>query len=228
MPKGYEASIAVCIYRYLECRACWYLLPLVAGVIIAAALASQALAIDLDCRSVTASQGRLQKDQPMHFCMKSQIYVAAIGTIGQETPLRLMAFLDAARHAGYDPQSVTFHSDGGNLRAAIQMGKTIRAIGLDTHVGKDSICASACMEAFIGGRSRKVTHNGRIGQHQYSSQYGIDTIENVQNKIAYLGEYYKSMQVSPLALTQSLTKTREEMYWYSQKEMSEWGIVTRR
>jgi hypothetical protein len=103
----------------------------------------------------------------------------------------------------------------------------IRANKLDTHVGESSECSSACELAFIGGWSRKVTHDGRIGNHQIMNPYSeVERIQTVQDLISLLSEYHREMQVSPLAVTAAMSKRSNEMYWYSPREQREWGIVT--
>jgi hypothetical protein len=53
------------------------------------------------------------------------------------------------------------------------------------------------MLAFIGGWSRKVTHDGRIGNHQISSDLtDVADIQDIQDLIGFLSEYHKEMQVS--------------------------------
>lgn len=172
---------------------------------------------------------RLSYDEPMRFCMRTDIYIAAVGEITETTPIEFAAFLGMARGFGFDPHSVTFHSPGGSLMGGVMLGRFIRERRLDTHVGKGSSCASACMLAFIGGWSRKVTHDGRIGNHQVRSAVtNIGSIQGVQDLIAFLSEYHREMNVSPLAVTAAITKRTNEIYWYSPRERREWGIVTKR
>ncbi|MEZ5807906.1 MAG: hypothetical protein R3D65_09525 [Zhengella sp.] len=161
--------------------------------------------------------------------MRNDIYIAAVGKITASTPDEFTAFLKRVRAAGYTPHSVTFHSPGGNMLAGMKMGADIRDRKLDTHVGESSRCASACMLAFIGGWSRKVTHDGRIGNHQFSH---IDSayaeIQSVQDMIGFLSSYHELMQVSPLAVMRAMTRRADDIYWYSPAERREWGIVTKR
>ena len=172
---------------------------------------------------------RLSFDREMQFCMLTDIYISAIGAISQRTPDDFIAFLRAIDGAGYKPHSVTFHSPGGSMVGGITLGRLIRHLGLDTHVGKSSQCSSACMLAFIGGRSRKVTHDGRIGNHQIENRYSdVDSVEAIQDTIGYLSRYHQEMQVSPLAVVAAMNRRSYEIYWYSPEERREWGIVTRK
>lgn len=171
----------------------------------------------------------LSYSNPMTFCMRSDIFVSAIGHVSKDTPIEFLSFLETVVKLGYEPHSVTFHSPGGSLLGGVTLGRVIRKLKLDTHVGKSSKCASACMLAFIGGWSRKVTHDGRIGNHQLSdSATDVASIEGIQDLIGYLVEYHKEMNVSPLAVTAAMTRHADEIYWYDSRERSEWGIVTKR
>ncbi|MBO6813570.1 MAG: hypothetical protein JJ891_01835 [Rhizobiaceae bacterium] len=188
-------------------------------------LIEESLARELECGSVKG----LSLDSPMNFCIKDKIYVAAVGHISENTHNDLLNFLNASVNKGYEIHSITFHSLGGTMLSGMLMGAFIREVKLDTHVGKGSVCASACFLAFIGGWSRKVTHDGKIGNHQMS--YSTSTqgdIQAIQDMIGILSEYHKSLNVSPLAVTAAMTRRSNEMYWYSPKEQKEWGVVTTR
>lgn len=165
----------------------------------------------------------------MQFCMRTDIFISAVGRITINTPDNLESFLLTIGSRGYQPHSLTFHSPGGSLFGGIKLGRIIRELKLDTHVGEGSTCSSACMLSFIGGWSRKVTHDGRVGNHQLSNAAtDVASIESVQSLIGYLSNYHREMNVSPLAVTAAMTRHSDEMYWYSSVEREEWGIVTKR
>ncbi len=169
--------------------------------------------------------GRIAYQAPMQFCMRTGIYISAVGVITQNTPNEFLRFLSKVDKLGFTPAAVTFHSPGGSLFGGLTLGSIIRERKLHTRVGQNSDCSSACMVAFIGGRSRKVAHNGSIGNHQFA----LDADDRVvQSLIAFVSDYHKRMDVSPLAVEAAMTRTPDEMYWYSPQEISEWGIVTRR
>ncbi len=85
---------------------------------------------------------------------------------------------------------VYFDSPGGRVTAALELGRLIRARGLDTYVGgpyesfegfsgparektrtlaRRGICFSACAYAFLGGVSREINEGGSYGVHQFYS-----------------------------------------------------------
>lgn len=113
-------------------------------------------------------------------------FVLAQGIITTSTPRDFRQFLAKEK---YQPV-VYFDSPGGSLIAALELGRLIRARGLDTYVGgpyealmgfsepagedirslvKQGICFSACAYAFLGGVSREITEQGRYGVHQFYS-----------------------------------------------------------
>ena len=87
-------------------------------------------------------------NQPMQFCMSTDIYMSAVGEITRATPEKLVKYLIALKRAGWKPHSITFHSPGGSLFAGMELGFVIRRLKLDTHVGQNSNCASAWHAGF--------------------------------------------------------------------------------
>jgi peptidoglycan hydrolase-like protein with peptidoglycan-binding domain len=60
---------------------------------------------------------------------------------------------------------VVFDSVGGNLVAGIEIGKAIRLKGFSTLVLDDTLCASACALAWLGGRTRWAAPRAKIAVH---------------------------------------------------------------
>ncbi|WP_316978842.1 COG3904 family protein [Shumkonia mesophila] len=77
-------------------------------------------------------------------------------------------------------REVRFDSRGGSLEAGIEIGETIRARRLATRVTAGSVCASACVYAFLGGMIRAVDGGGRIGIHMASAAFNDAYIEAVK------------------------------------------------
>ena len=61
-------------------------------------------------------------------------------------------------------ETVVLSSPGGSMIDGIAVEKIIRQHGVNTHV--ELMCASACSEAFQGGKHRTVAPTGRLGFHQ--------------------------------------------------------------
>ncbi|MER9597076.1 MULTISPECIES: hypothetical protein [unclassified Mesorhizobium] len=67
--------------------------------------------------------------------------------------------------------AVTFQSPGGNIQKAMELGRLIRRLGLNTAQFRAAECASACSLAFLGGVMR-YADPGSIGVHK--SSFGGD------------------------------------------------------
>src|SRR6202158_455036 len=59
---------------------------------------------------------------------------------------------------------VSFASNGGEVDAAMDLGRLLRKLGVSTLVARDEECMSSCVFAFMGGDQR--TAAGRIGIHR--------------------------------------------------------------
>ena len=71
---------------------------------------------------------------------------------------------------------VLLSSPGGNVESALALGRTIRAHGFDTAVGRlgadggiaASYCASACVFVYAGGVDRRDIVGSRLGVHRFA------------------------------------------------------------
>lgn len=106
------------------------------------------------------------------------------------------------------PRTIAFDSPGGSLIVGLDMGRLIRAQGLNTLVAPrhyagnstelvadDAGCYSACAYAFMGGVSRTIAPGGQIGVHQFAGLGAADTEANAQVGVAMLSKYVQSMGV---------------------------------
>jgi hypothetical protein len=59
---------------------------------------------------------------------------------------------------------VSFASNGGEVDAAMELGRLLRKLGVSALVARDEQCMSSCVFAFMGGDRRTVA--GRIGIHR--------------------------------------------------------------
>ncbi len=79
--------------------------------------------------------------------------------------------------------SVWLASDGGDIDAAMELGRLLRKLGVFTRVGKNDRCLSACVFAFMGGERRTVA--GRLGIHRPFFPFTQDTADR-QARFRYL------------------------------------------
>lgn len=97
-------------------------------------------------------------------------WVLAKGEIVQETPDLLEKILKTAGHNAI----IKFDSGGGNLFAGLEMGRLLHKY--NAYVETDTICASACAYAFLGGADR-IAGPGELGFHQF---YSHKTLLNME------------------------------------------------
>lgn len=64
---------------------------------------------------------------------------------------------------------VQLASPGGNMKAGLDVGLTLRANQVATRVAAGRECASACFFAFLGGVVRSVDRGGKLGVHMHSA-----------------------------------------------------------
>jgi len=104
--------------------------------------------------------------------------VILAGTILRSDVAAMTALLEGTS----DLREVRFDSRGGSLEAGIDIGEAIRARRLATRVTVGSVCASACVYAFLGGVIRAVDAGGRIGIHMASAAFNdayVDAVKQV-------------------------------------------------
>ena len=80
-------------------------------------------------------------------------------------------------------------SNGGDIDAAMDLGRLLRDSGIFTLVGKADQCLSACVFAFMGGERRSVA--GRLGIHRPYFPYTDDTPDR-QSRFRHLQRTLKA------------------------------------
>lgn len=92
------------------------------------------------------------------------------------------------------PLNIYLDSPGGVLTGALGFGAVVRAAGLNTVVGKDMECFSACAYAFLGGVSRRVEGGGQYGVHRFFAREDVKGgVEMSQQTMALLGVFVQNM-----------------------------------
>lgn len=179
------------------------------GVVLAAATH---YAWALDFKPVTSSSAAMP-------------FVVVSGEFGTNEPLA--GFLEAVTQSG--AKVVTFDSPGGNVLTAIQLGRMIRALGLDTLQVRQMECASACSLAFMGGVKR-FADPGSIGVHRssFSSNAAVstdDAVAGVQALTANIISYLNDMGVDPKLLAVALSYDKSDIRYLSASEMAELRVT---
>lgn len=139
------------------------------------------------------------------------------------TDFRKMAVSESANF-------VSFDSPGGNVLKAIELGREIRALDLDTIQLRSMECASACALAFMGGVNR-FAEPGSIGMHKSSFSSGVDVkaddaVSSVQYLTAEIIQYMVEMGVDPSVLQLALRYDADDIRYLSKSEMLMYRIST--
>lgn len=156
-------------------------------------------------------------------------------------------FKRAAERAGRIDE-VWFSSPGGNVMAALEIGRYLRKSGLATRVPSGASCASACTYAFIGGVFRAVDPKAKVGVHNSTVSGNDELLSMVTRTIrekgaagAYIvvnlvermaasiaaeqARYLMEMTVSS-ELMRPITGTYSvDMYWLTPAELRRYNVI---
>ncbi|WP_300443400.1 hypothetical protein [uncultured Mameliella sp.] len=164
-------------------------------------------------------------------------WTSAEGEITDETPEAFRAYLQETG-IGY---SLHLNSPGGNLGAAIALGRLFRKEGIRTTVGRSApmpdlpqydqgieggVCESACVFALLGGTSRQV-EGDELGVHQfYSPDGGNIPTAATQQIMGQLVLYLIEMGISAELLTLASKIPGDQMHYLTEAELARLGIST--
>ncbi|ATQ43223.1 hypothetical protein CSW64_12755 [Caulobacter mirabilis] len=130
-------------------------------------------------------------------------HIRAEGMITPETPRRLEALLKA--QTDLPITSISLSSRGGNLAAALEVGRLLRRYRIVSSVSIDKACLSACAYAFLGGVARAFeTGYGdepeeaqkRLGFHGFTLEMQIPGALEGRNAAAFVGAVTQGSQVT--------------------------------
>ena len=120
---------------------------------------------------------------PMTFSFKAIVFKAALAIfvgiaiirgVDKEpaSEFRISGFIDEDTFAAFQDargvKKVYFQSQGGDVAAAIRIGRRIRELGASVETAGE--CSSACVYAFLGGTTRHAEH--RLGFHEIRTASG--------------------------------------------------------
>lgn len=172
----------------------------------------------------------------------SSWYVILEGEIDAEAPSRVAA---ALRRAGRDGADVFISSPGGNLLAGMEIGRMIRQVGANTHIGGlvpepsnsvpsmsrmkhvPGVCYSACALAFLGGVYRFTSSGSEFGVHRFSSRSGparsdLDTAQIVS---AAVSTFIRDMEVDPGLFDLMVQEGKDKIRILSTAELTQLNVV---
>jgi len=131
-------------------------------------------------------------------------------------------FVDAV--LGISRAIVILNSEGGNLHAALEIGRAIRLKGFETIVGDNVICASGCALVWLAGTPRTMAPRAMIGFHAAS-----DRERNIASSgNALVGSYLNQLGLSSNAVIFITAARPESMAWLTFDLANQLGIDIRR
>ena len=147
-----------------------------------------------------------------------------ITVIGELQPGDESRFADAA--LGVPAGGVVLEGPGGDLQAGIEIGKAIRLKGFATLVADDSMCASACALAWLGGRDRFMAANAMVGFHAAAlaadPSHSADSVGN-----ALVGAYLNELGLPPSAIIYITQPQPNDIQWLTIDDAERYGIAVR-
>lgn len=164
------------------------------------------------------------------------------GEIDPSTPARVAS---AIARAGSEGVNVYLASPGGNVLAALRLGRLLREAGANTYVGtvahkrdprSDDVegarsapaeCVSACALAFLGGVYRYVPEGSVLGVHRFSSPAGptASDLDTGQVVAAAIAAYIREMEVDPALLDLMVRAEAAGMRELSREELRRLNVA---
>ena len=134
------------------------------------------------------------------------------------------SFRQAALTVG-DYPLVFLKSPGGDLKAGIDIGRTIWTNEFSTVVLKDTICASACALVWLAGRPRYMAIGAQIGFHAPTR---VDDPDRLADSVgsALTGSYLAELGLTTGAIAYIMEMGPDEMRWLTPDDAARLGIYT--
>lgn len=126
-------------------------------------------------------------------------------------------FLDAAPSI----QVLHLNSQGGRMNEAFKLYKLIKAKNLITYTSTE--CASACSFAFLAGRERYISENGRLGFH--SASIGESNGDIVQELNYDIRQTLRTHGVPDSFINQALSTSPNDMWYPSANELLAANVI---
>lgn len=166
---------------------------------------------------------------PMAFVRGPNGQASAVGRIEIGTASRFSEFIDG--QAG-EVKELFLHSPGGSVQDALAISKLLRANGIATQVPGNAYCASSCPIVLSGGEKRTVGSSAWIGVHRiYAAERTPgDLAEGLAQGQAITAEvqaHLVEMGVDARAWLPAMQTPSEQLYVFTEKELTEYKLATR-
>ncbi len=114
-------------------------------------------------------------------------------------------------------------SPGGQVFAALEIGRLLRRETAAVRVGRGAVCISACVFVLMAGTDREVAADARIGLHRPSlGDPRSDTL--VPSMSDQLKHYAKEMGVSPQIVDEMLAIPASRVRFVTAAELGRYGL----
>jgi hypothetical protein len=134
---------------------------------------------------------------------------------------------------------VLLNSPGGLVSEALDLGRAIRAAGLDTEIGVQKEtnngsgeCYSACTLAFLGGLNRTIPKEAIFGVHRFSSTNADlssnEALDVGQIEMSQIAEYVAYMGVSPKFVNEMVRSPSGSINMLTQGQLRDLRVITPR
>jgi hypothetical protein len=190
---------------------------------LAVAAALQAVAVahasDITARHdkpATSMRFEWHSELPTNRCGEScRRWISAVGPITDQTPNDFQAFANANKDS-IRGAALVLDSGGGSVAATLDLGRTIRRLGMKTTVGRtvtsgqdvatvspDASCSSMCVFLLLAGVKRSVSASAQVNVHQIwitrkrnkmlGNSYDAEDIARIESDIGKLARYTAEM-----------------------------------
>jgi hypothetical protein len=135
-------------------------------------------------------------------------------------------FVQALESFAVSRAGVVLNSPGGQIMAALKIGREIKKRGFYTNVGSKGMCASACAMIWLAGAKRLVDVASRIGFH---AAYLVDKkgrfIKEDGATNALVGAYYAHLGLSDEAIFYLTSAAPKQMMWLTADTAEKLGLI---
>lgn len=149
------------------------------------------------------------------------------GGIDAGDATRLIALIDAADPT---PETLILQSPGGSVSDALELGRHMRAKGINTQMLAGEYCYSACPYLLAAGVTRNIDADASVGVHQH--YFGQNTllpaafaVEDIQRGQGEVMIYLNDMGIDPLIMQHALSTPPDEIYVLVPDELTKYGFT---
>jgi hypothetical protein len=172
--------------------------------------------------------------------------ISAEGEIGEGSPEEFLRFVRENIGGGELHGIVLLDSPGGRVAASMELGQTIRSLGMAVVVARpgpstaqngdlfSGRCYSACVYALMGGRKRVIPPQSRVGVHRmfnYTTSFDLTAGGFVRERYLddgdmrdKLARYSSMMGVSPSLINLAEHTSPDRIHVLTRAEISRWRL----